>query len=266
QATAEITEGGHARIIVKPARDDVQYALLETDGSRNPLPDKPVYSWAPPVEGAGSLAFDGLSREVSYAIVARAKDYDEVTYQGQVDAKAFVVVKTPSADFRDVAVGDGSVVRSVDGQTITITNKSPRSQYYMIYDAKTGVAVTDSLHPDGWREFEGNGSGEKPVSVSVDASTAYQDRRKVVEQPLPPAFAPTAWRPLLRSTMSMRPWAKTDLFPRPWNTRPRTTTHRTRIRGSREARTCGSREAAAAPCRLPTCWTKPLWAPRSPTG
>lgn len=174
QATAEITEGGHARIIVKPARDDVQYALLETDGSRNPLPDKPVYSWAPPVEGAGSLAFDGLSREVSYAIVARAKDYDEVTYQGQVDAKAFVVVKTPSADFRDVAVGDGSVVRSVDGQTITITNKSPRSQYYMIYDAKTGVAVTDSLHPDGWREFEGNGSGEKPVSVSVDASTAYQ--------------------------------------------------------------------------------------------
>lgn len=172
QATAEATADGKARIIVKPARDDVEYALLQTDGSKLPLPGRVQTAWTSPAAGAGSLMFDQLNLETSYAIVARAKGYDEVTYQKQVEAKSYVVVKTPSKDFRDVAAGDGSVSRSDDGSSITIVNKGNREQWYMVYDAATGVAVTDAQHADGWRSIEGNNN--KSITVPVDGSTAYQ--------------------------------------------------------------------------------------------
>ncbi len=172
QATAENTPDGLARIIVNPAREDVEYALVATgsDGGVPASPAQEVRAWTSVQDGSGKLAFEGLARSTSYAIVARPKGYEEVTCQNQVDAGSYVVVKTPSEHFRDLRADDESVVRSEDGATIAVKNMGSQTQRYTVYDALTGEAVGG-----GWKDLEPyNGDPLKVREVAVDAGRAYQ--------------------------------------------------------------------------------------------
>lgn len=172
QATAENTPDGLARIIVNPAREDVEYALVATgsDGGAPASPAQEVRAWTSVQDGSGKLAFEGLARSTSYALVARPKGYEEVTCQNQVDAGSYVVVKTPSEHFRDLRADDESVVRSEDGASIAIKNKGTQTQRYTVYDALTGEAVGG-----GWKDLEPyNGDSLKVREVAVDAGRAYQ--------------------------------------------------------------------------------------------
>ena len=173
QATAEATADNKARIIVNPARADVEYALLKTDGTAKPVSPaqtvKEDCEWTQIKDGSGKLYFEGLDRSTSYAVVARPYGYSEIGYQSQVDAKSYVVVATPSDRFTDLSATDGSVERSEDGQTIHIKNLSGQKQRYTVYDALTGEAVTEN----GWQEVDAyNDDPGKIYEVSVGAAGA----------------------------------------------------------------------------------------------
>lgn len=174
QATAEATAGNKARIIVNPARTDVEYALLKTDGTGRPLAQAADgCGWTLVKDGSGKLYFEGLARSTSYAVVARPYGYEEIDYKNQVDAGAYVVVGTPSDKFKDLSAADGSVARSLDGQTIYILNMSGQKQRYTVYDALTGAAVGA-----GWQELDAyNDNPDKVLEVKLapeGAERTYQ--------------------------------------------------------------------------------------------
>lgn len=167
QATAEATPDGNARVIVRPVREDVEYALLDTTSSgTEPDANAVVKGWTKVGADDEQLSFDGLRREHLYAIVARPKDYDEIDYADQVAAGSYVIVKTPSKDFVDV--DEGSVTRSEDGMSLTVTNKSNRQQRYLVYDADTG-----EKYDGAWHQIQG-GSTDNTSWTALDPTKNYQ--------------------------------------------------------------------------------------------
>ena len=189
QATAQKV-GGSASIIVRPARADVEYALVEANAAGTgaaspvvPAKDKDGHEvpWSTPASGEGSLAFSNLALGRSYVIVARPKGYDEIGHADQVAAGSFVVVKTPSENFVDVSPDDGSVVRAAGeaSDSVTVTNKSTQTQRYLVYDAVTGAA-TDGA----WHELQ---PGTTDAWPGLDAAGVYQ---VVAAEPSTAAGAP----------------------------------------------------------------------------
>lgn len=167
QATAEATPDGNARVIVRPVREDVEYALLDTTSSgTEPDANAVVKGWTKVGADDEQLSFDRLRREHLYAIVARPKGYDEIDYADQVAAGSYVIVKTPSMDFRDV--DENSVVRSSDGKSLAVTNASVQIQRYLVYDADTGEKY------DGvWHQIQG-GSTDSTSWTALDPAKNYQ--------------------------------------------------------------------------------------------
>lgn len=145
QVTAEIAPGNTARALVRPAREDVEYALLQTtaDGSKPNSAVPPAKAWTQVGSGGKQLAFDGLERNHSYALVARPKGYDEIAY-AQAAARSYVVFKTPASSFVDAS--PESVRRSQYGTQLTVTDKSSSAQRYLVYDVLTGRATGGTWH------------------------------------------------------------------------------------------------------------------------
>lgn len=137
QVTAQSEDDGTSTLIVDPARDDVEYGVVAAnakgDGPAEPV--SVVKAWAS--SDTGRLEFAGLNPNTSYVVVGRPKGYDEVDY-GPASTTG-TIIKTPPASFKDVKPAD--VVRTDDGETITVTNKASAPQEYMVYEVETKVVV-----------------------------------------------------------------------------------------------------------------------------
>lgn len=191
QVTAELALGNTARALVRPAREDVEYALLQTtaDGSKPNSAVSPAKAWTQVGSGKKQLAFDGLERNHSYALVARPKGYDEITY-AQAAAGSYVLFKTPDNFFVDVS--PESVLRSQDGTQLTVTDKSSSAQRYLVYDVLTGQAVGGTWHVVAaeatytWTGLDPSKTYQIVAAEQPDGSTPSPGVRAY---PAPPALA-----------------------------------------------------------------------------
>jgi hypothetical protein len=156
-----------ARVIVKNARNDVEYALLADDGTGHPDVSKPAHfrtDWVPGMSGFAT--FDSLALDSYYYLVARPYGYDEITYaeaayNADGTTPAYIRIKTPGAAIEDIDKAD--VSRSTDCLTLTLTN-SKSGYVYALVDPETGVIIGSTQ----------NGNGGTLNFALPDASKTYQ--------------------------------------------------------------------------------------------
>jgi hypothetical protein len=135
--------GRKARVTLKNANSQVQYALLADDGSGEaPVTTGPALSgtvWKGSTGGA--VAFEGLALASTYWLVSRPADYTEVTYLDAAwgtDGKlAAVQIDTPDADAVDL--DPAYVSRAEGGTSITIASAGVLAGYeYVLADPASG--------------------------------------------------------------------------------------------------------------------------------
>ncbi|MDR2138677.1 MAG: hypothetical protein LBP50_03910, partial [Tannerella sp.] len=158
-----------ARISVKNARNNVEYALLADDGTGHPQTSAPAHSgtaWTPGVSGLAS--FDGLALDTYYYLVARPYEYDEVTYaDAALDADgvtpAYIAVRTPGTDLPASDVSRNNCL------SIEVRN-SKTANTYAIIDPETGVIFNMQA-----------GNGGTLAFAVPDASKTYQAITKTAD-------------------------------------------------------------------------------------
>jgi hypothetical protein len=153
-----------ARISVKNARNDVEYALL-ADNSNSPVTSQPAHSNTDWITGtSGYATFNGLTLDAYYYLVVRPGGYDEVTYADaayDVDGLTpkYIKIKTPGTV---VDINKDDVAR--DNCPYIELKNSKAGYTYAVVDPETGMIIGGTL--------TGNGSTLTfPVS---DVSKAYQ--------------------------------------------------------------------------------------------
>ncbi|MDR0566312.1 MAG: hypothetical protein LBG47_04640 [Prevotellaceae bacterium] len=133
------------RISVHNASAELEYALLAdsvlADGRRAPAtagPALPATGWKQ--GSAGVAVFEGLALDTTYYLVARAAGYAEVTYAAAAyasDTAAYIAVRTPAPDVRDVA--PSNVLR--DSCTVIRVATVEAGHRYAVANPATGRMV-----------------------------------------------------------------------------------------------------------------------------
>jgi hypothetical protein len=136
-----------ARVIVKSARNDVEYALLrdsvDASGNHIPATSSPAHYRTDWIPGTGGYAtFDSLALDAYYYLVSRPYGYAEVTYSDaayDVDGitPVYIRIKTPGT-IEDV--DKSNVSRSSNCLSITLAN-SKTGYVYAVADPETGVII-----------------------------------------------------------------------------------------------------------------------------
>jgi hypothetical protein len=158
-----------ARIIVKNARADVEYALLADDGTGTGKPSTtaPAHAntgWTPGT--AGYATFDTLNPNTYYYLVARPYGYDEVTYtdaaydiDGVTLTPAYIKIRTPGIN---EGINKDDVSRS---NCLSITLANSQSGYiYAVVDPETGKIIGATQ----------NGTGYTLTFTVPEATKTYQ--------------------------------------------------------------------------------------------
>ncbi|GHS92199.1 hypothetical protein FACS1894203_4330 [Bacteroidia bacterium] len=121
-----------SRLSVLNTHSDVEYALVETDGSE-------VIGWRLGL-GVGlnsSLLFEDLSPDHDYVLVSRPYGYNEINYLSSLSSG--VEVRTPTCTgVKDVS--PDKLTLSPDGTTLTLSESDSRAKYD-VYDPQTGLFV-----------------------------------------------------------------------------------------------------------------------------
>jgi hypothetical protein len=164
--TDGVTE--RARVIVKNARNDVEYALLADNGSCNsPITSDPAHLRTDWIAGdAGLATFDSLKLNTCYYLVARPYGYDEITYADaayNVDGitPAYIKIKTPGTV---TDIDKNNVSRENDCTTVKLAN-SKTGYTYAVVDPETGVIIGNTQ----------NGNNGSTLTFTVpDAFKTYQ--------------------------------------------------------------------------------------------
>jgi uncharacterized repeat protein (TIGR02543 family) len=156
-----------ARIAVKNARTDTEYALLAGNSS-SPVTSQPAHAntdWTPGTP-SGYATFDALALDAYYYLVVRPDGYDEVTYAAAAaDADGstprYIRIKTPGTvvdiDKNDVARNSSSC--------LSIGLKNSKTGYtYAVVDPETGAIIGNTQ----------SGSGSELSFTVPDPSKAYR--------------------------------------------------------------------------------------------
>jgi hypothetical protein len=155
-----------ARVSVKNARPDVEYALLagENGSCTVPATAAPAHIRTRWISGtSGRATFDSLALDACYFLVARPYGYDEVTYADaayDADGKTpkYIRIKTPGvvADIREDEVSRN------DCKTVAAASKTGYT--YALVDPETGVIIGSVQ----------NGNGSALVFTPPDVTKTYQ--------------------------------------------------------------------------------------------
>jgi uncharacterized repeat protein (TIGR02543 family) len=122
---------GKARITVKNARSDVEYALLDSAGGGVAL----AHVWTDWAAGAGGKAsFDNLTLDTTYYLVSRPLGYSEVTYAEA--AEVAIAIRTPTSE----SIAPDSVSREAPGSVIRLRGALP-GYTYAVVDPETGSII-----------------------------------------------------------------------------------------------------------------------------
>jgi uncharacterized repeat protein (TIGR01451 family) len=140
-----------ARVSVKNARSDVEYALLAGDAT-GPVTTASAHVWTDwTAVASGPATFENLDLDAYYYLVARPNGYNETGFAdaayGPDGSPAYIRILTPADTGEDIDVNDVSRDPSNCGNILLSNSKAGYT--YAIVDPSTGVIIGATQNGNG---------------------------------------------------------------------------------------------------------------------